>query len=1345
MNALVTIINSFKKRVATAETEMLQVLEYPLTEPQLEIWLSDRLSDEASCAFNESFTLHMRGQVDESFLKDSVRYLVNRHEALRAIFIDENHMQKCASKLDLEIPVIDLTSLGAADREAHWKEIIRDAARIPFRLVEGPMVRASLVKMEAGDTRLVFTAHQIVCDHWSTNVLLDELPQIYNAFHCGETATLSSVLGVPTSFASYARAQREVLDGPEGAELERFWLEQFRHPAPLLDLPTDRPRPAIKEHTGATYRAKIGAETLSAIKNLGARQKCTLFVILFSGFQILLSRLSGQEDIVVGVPTAGQAMAEEQGLVGHCVNFILLRGRLSEVTAAQFLKQIKETVLAGYDHQNYSYGRLVRKLQIPRDRSRLPLTEVQFSLERFGSEKRFEGLEAEADPNPKSFVNFDIFLNVLESENGLTLDCDYNTGLFDESTIARWLRYYETLLLGMVDNLDQTVSRLPLLDEAECRQLAIDFNQTAADYPRQLCVHQLFEAQTKKTPEAIAVEFETERLSYRDLDLRANWLAGYLRSIGVKPGVLVGVFVERSLEMIIALLGVMKAGGAYVPMDPTYPAERISFVLNDARVAVLLTQERLYKAANISAGNPVFLEGEWANIARHMSDVPCGTPGADDLAYVIYTSGSTGRPKGVEISHRSFVNLLLSMTKAPGLKARDTFLAVTTLSFDIAGLELFLPLAVGAKLVIANRESAADGNILLRRIVSSGATVMQATPVTWKLLIEAGWEGKPALKALCGGEAFPRDLANELAGRSSSVWNMYGPTETTIWSSALQVKAGDGPVPIGPPIDNTQFYVLDSNGQLAPVGVAGELYIGGDGLARGYFRRPELTAEKFVADPFRAGSNARLYRTGDLVRRASDGTIEFLGRLDHQVKLRGFRIELGEIEAALARYPGVRELVVIVREDIPDDKRLVAYIVMASASLKPAAEELRQYLKPKLPPYMLPGAYVMLEKLPLTPNGKVDRRGLPAPEQTSIRVEPTYAAPRTSVEEVLAGIWSEVLKVRRIGIRDDFFELGGHSLLAARIMYRIEQLFGKRLPLALLLQTPTIEGLSAVLRRDGLAPAWSSLVPIQPNGSRQPFFCVHGMGGNVVGLQALSRHLGSDQPFYGLQAQGLDGEHRCLTRVEDMASHYIREIRAVDPHGPYFLGGLSFGGWVALEMAIQLQAKGEPVEFVALLDSNPGHLRPLRSSLLDVMLSPTKPKIIYQLPEATRMWIKRKIAFRSLPQTLKDVQSACLTAEQNYKLRPFSGRITLFRASTTPLRASQDPQEEWRQFAGGGLEVHNVAGYHADIVAEPHVRSLAEKLASCLRRAQACASASENNFLAMESHPAVEENIVASA
>ena len=981
----------------------------------------------------------------------------------------------------------------------------------------------------------------------------------------------------------------------------------------------------------------------------------------------------------------------------------------------------------------------------------------------------------------------------------------HKSGLLGISVERLMREHCETRLHGMVENADQPVSRPPLINPVARRQLAIGWNQTAADYPRNLCVHQLFEAQARKTPDAIAAAFESEQLTYRELDRRANQLANYLRSTGVQPGVMVGVFVERSLDMIVALLGVMKAGGAYVPMDPTYPAERISFVLSDASVPVLLTHESSFKTINIGAARPVFLDTEWTTIARHPSDAPPTTPAptADDLAYVIYTSGSTGKPKGVEISHRAFVNLLLSMSKKPKLEANDTLLAITTLSFDIAGLELFLPLAVGAKLVIASREAVADGNLLLSRIVSSGATVMQATPVTWRLLIEAGWDGKPALKVLCGGETFPRDLANELVRRARSVWNMYGPTETTIWSSTIEVTAGEGPVPIGPPIDNTQFYVLDAAQRLVPIGVAGELYIGGDGLARGYFHRPELTAEKFVPDPFelnpRSNPSARIYKTGDLVRRTPDGTIEFLGRLDHQVKLRGFRIELGEIETALARYPGVREAVVIVREDIPGDKRLVAYVTGDQQAITVAT--MREALAGELPNYMLPSAVVRLDAMPLTPNGKIDRQALPAPDTGRAARQKEFAAPCTGQEKTLAApahssyggaafssarpsgaagaaaaaaptavlahpfepalgeaeprraanpterklqkIWKRLLGTGPIGLHENYFELGGTSILAVRLFAQITEEFRRKLPLTVLFEAPTIAQLAKVLQDDSAASDWSPLVAIQPNGSRPPFFCIHGDGGNVLIYRGLSRHLGADQPFYGLQAQGLDGERPCLTTIEEMASLYVREIRRIQLHGPYYLGGYCMGGTVAYEMAQQLKAQGEEVALLALFDTmnwcnipSDTAWRKLRHLGQKVRFH-GKNFLLLNAGEKKKFFAEKIKALRSRSKVWRGMLFGRLLAKESgnkpeslslaemwqineracavYQAKPYEGIVTDFR----PMRqyAKYGPAEgDWSRLALGGHEILTLPVYPAGMLLEPFVKHLADALKTTISR-----------------------------
>lgn len=1073
-NDFVEVTHIARSAVAEAAAEPTSH-EAPTTEPQLEIWLSDQLGNEASCSYNESFSLHLRGNLSEPDLKVAVREAVSRHDSLRATFHQGGSIQRFVSESLTDIPTIDLTTLTVDERGRRVLNAISDDARLPFRLAEGPLVRAQLLRLEPQYSIMIFTAHHIVCDGWSANVLLDEISKIYNGIQSG----IQHNLPEPVSFAAYAEAQKSFVDSAEGQRIEKYWLKRFERPVARLDLPLDGPRPAVREFPGETYRCRISGSLYDNIRKASTRQKCTLFVTMLAGFQILLSRLSGLEDIVVNVPMAGQAALDNSSLVGHCVNFLPLRAVInSDATVSQVLAQTKQTVLEAYENQNYTYGRLVRKLSLERDPSRLPLTEVQFNLERVGEDLEFAKLQVEVDPNPKSFVNFDIFLNVVEGTDGLVLDCDYNTGLFRRETIERWLEHYETLLGSLAANDDQPVADLQILGGTHVQEWN-SLNATEVEYP-QVCVHQLVEAQVRKTPHSTAVVFGDRQVTYEELDRRAEQVANHLRRSGVGRGQLVGVLMERSVDMVAALLGILKSGAGYVPMDPTYPDERIAFVLSDANLPILLTHRGLNH--NVASASTRVVDVDRIpeeTDAPELQQHPSAGLTPDNLAYVIYTSGSTGRPKGVEITHRAVVNLLNSMSRKPGLTANDTLTAVTTLSFDIAALELFLPLYAGAKLVVASREVAADGPRLLALLRSSGTTIMQATPVTWKLLLDAGWDGSPRLKVLCGGEAITRDLANALAKRAASVWNMYGPTETTIWSSANLVTEGEGPVLIGPPIDNTQFYVLDNHGHVVPPGVSGELHIGGEGLARGYFRRSELTSEKFILAGKTEGLPGRLYKTGDLVKRNVDGTIEFLGRLDHQVKLRGYRIELGEIEAVIARYPGVKEVIVIIREDIPGDKRLVAYLTSDQQAI--SINVIREFLTGKLPNYMHPSAVVRMDSLPLTPNGKVDRSAtsLPAPDIGKSPREREFVSPQTEPEKRMAAIWAEVLHLDRVGINDNLFELGADSLHIFQIAARAAQA-GISIAPAQFWKYRTIASLLALLEAPDAAVAGQKTAAMRP-------------------------------------------------------------------------------------------------------------------------------------------------------------------------------------------------------------------------------------------------------------------------
>jgi amino acid adenylation domain-containing protein len=802
--------------------------------------------------------------------------------------------------------------------------------------------------------------------------------------------------------------------------------------------------------------------------------------------------------------------------------------------------------------------------------------------------------------------------------------------------------------------------------------------------------------------------------------------------------VLVGLCVERSLEMMVGLLGILKAGGAYVPLDPSYPADRVKYVLEDAHVRVLLTQETLVSSLPETSAEVICLDGDWPLIGKQDGGPVGADVGPENLAYVIYTSGSTGKPKGVQLEHRSVVNFLCSMEREPGMASDDTLVAVTTLSFDIAGLELYLPLLVGGRLVIATREATMDGRLLMGLMKGSEATVMQATPTTWRVLLESGWQGDRNLKVLVGGEALSAELARQLAQRCGSVWNMYGPTETTIWSSVYKVEGEDEKlVPIGKPIANTMFYVLDARREPVPDGAEGELYIGGEGLARGYFERELMTQEKFVADPFDSKPGARMYRTGDLARFKPDGNVEFLGRIDHQVKIRGFRIELGEIEAVLEQHGGVHQAVVVAREDIPGDKRLVAYYVSEEQN-SVTAGELRKHVAKQLPDYMTPSAFVRMSKFPLTPNGKVDRKALPTPGVEHFEAASDYVAPRNETERKLVKLWEEVLGISPISVTASFFELGGRSVLAARLFTKILRTFGTELPLSTLFRSSTIELLAKELEPSE-GQTYTTIIAIQPNGSESPFFCVHGGAGSTLFLQELARHLGPEQPFYGIEPEGMDGRQFQRPTVEQMAVHYLAEVRKVQSSGPYYLGGYCFGGLVAFEMARILQQQGEAAELVALFSAAlrfnhkvkptiPGAAPRARNSfgtrLVRVAASPgrTVRNLVSWMywktvPHARKLSYRMRFALgRRIPPSMRAmyVLEGLENAELMFRPKPYAGTVALFHGSDAK---EFGPNLGWDGLAkrfehhligDGGLDSRR------DIMHEPLVGITARKLAACL-------------------------------
>lgn len=998
----------------------------PLTESQMEIWLAAQMGDAASCVFNESVTLHLAGDLDSPALRRALEALVLRHEVLRLRFEATGEGMRVLPEPDFGFCEIGLPDDPARAREEYLRQL-RAEAETPFDLVAGPVFRVRLLHGPDNAHELILSAHHIVCDGWSINVLVAELAQLYAAERRGGMAPLPAAL----PFSRYARDLRRSLER-EGAALEAYWRRQFEAMPEPLELPTDRPRAPEPSYRGASLTTCIDFEFYQALKKAGARQGSTLFATLLAAFQVLVGRLAGQNDVAVGVPTAGQAQLEGAILVGHCVHFLPIRGRWdARTTFGEHLRAVSRQVLDAYEHQGTTLGTLVRTLDPPRRPGLMPLTQVQFNLERLDTEQSWPELRVAAEPNPKAFVNFDLFLNIIESKQGLRLDCDYNTDLFDAETVSHWLEIYRQLLECVVERPDEPVVRADWLPPDDKRQWA-ELNRTEREYPREICFDAWLRQQWAGRMDRVAAVCGERGMTYAELDQASDRLAGYLAGCLPAAGEVprVGVCVRRSLDTLVALLAVLKAGAAYVPLDPCHPAERLQYILEDAGVAALISN--LPEARGWFDGHARLIDPDRDAVAIAAAGAAAPRQrSADDPAYLIYTSGSTGRPKGVEIGHRALVNFLHSMARQPGLAEEDRFLAVTTVAFDISGLELYLPLLTGARLIIADDEEGSDGFRLLSLIRNQGVTAMQATPAGWQLLLEADFVPGPGFKALVGGEALPRQLADRLLQGGAELWNMYGPTETTIWSSCRRVQADGAAIGVGGPIDNTRFHILDGHDQPVPIGVPGQLHIGGDGVAHGYHLRPELTAERFIRDPFAAG---RLYRTGDLARLLPGGEVRVLGRMDFQVKLRGYRIELGEIEARLLAVAPLAAAAASVREDVPGVRRLVAYLVpLPGSTLDTAA--IAEALARSLPDYMIPTAWVSLDDLPRLANGKLDRAALPAPAGAAAGGT-RYVAPASPREEAMARIWGEVLGLERVGRLDDLFSLGVDSILMFKIVAR---------------------------------------------------------------------------------------------------------------------------------------------------------------------------------------------------------------------------------------------------------------------------------------------------------------------
>jgi amino acid adenylation domain-containing protein len=1377
-------------------SEEAEVFVFPTSFAQQRLWFFDQLAP-GNPFYNVSTALHLTGSLNFTALKQTFNEIVRRHETLRTRFVmvEQQPVQAIAPSLIIPLPLIDLRNFDSPERDTRVQQIVTQEAQHPFNLTTGPLLRVKLLQLDEEEYLLLLNLHHIVADGWSIGVLIKELGVLYKALagdkRCLTTSYSVSTLlpELPIQYADFAQWQREWLQGaaangtsPLQSQLV-YWQKQLNGIS-VLNLPTDRLRPAVPSYRGAKQFLELPHSLTQALEALSSQEGVTLFMTMLAAFQTLLYRYTQQEDIAVGSPIANRNHSELEGLIGFFVNSLVLRTDFSgKATFRELLNRVREITLEAYSHQDLPFEKLVEELHPERDLSYHPFFQVVFSLQNTPIETlELSGLTLSLFEFDNKTAKLDLEFHLWQDLESLKGQMVYSTDLFDDKTITRMLGHFQTLLESIVANPEQRISDLSLLTVQERQKLLIDWNNTKRDYLENKCFHQLFEAQVQETPDAIALNarsanalvFDDEELSYKELNIRSNQLAHYLKKLGVVPDVLVGICVERSLVMIIALLGTLKAGGAYLPLDPSLPQERLNFILEDAQVSVLLTQEKLLKHFEDFLNPIICIDKDWATITQHSKENPSSVVKSDNLAYVIYTSGSTGKPKGVLLQHQGLSNLAASQIDVFNIQPINRILQFASLSFDASIFEIVMALQTGATLYLANKESLLPGQTLLQLLREKAITHVTLPPAVLAVLPT---ESLPALQTIiCAGESCTDDIVKRWWNSQRQFFNAYGPTEATVWSTVAEISTMGEKPPIGRPIANTRIYILDKYLQSLPIGIIGELCIAGEGLAQGYLNRPELTIENFIPNPFSEKKGARLYKTGDLARYRSDGNIEFLGRIDNQVKIRGFRIELSEIETVLSQHQSVQKAVVIVKENVSGDKYLVAYIV-PNVETQNFSSLLRKFLKEKLPEYTIPKAFVMLDSLPLTASGKVDRLALTELHSAASRLrDKTFIAPRTPTELSLAKIWAEVLNIERVGIYDNFFGLGGDSLLTVRLLKQIHKQFENELSLSTLFLNPTIESLATTLSSKADSLSWSPLVPIQPAGSSPPFFCIHPIFGVVFPYYELAANLGKNQPFYGLQPIGLDGKNPPLTRIEDMATHYIEALRSVQPKGPYFLGGWSFGGWVAFEMAQQLQKSGEEVALLAVLDTLapiPGNIPSLGSGFkfmlttvaryiwpffldyLYLIIAIAKKKInsltsrltnftqIVQnsfwksltrslqtnlfshfirkedapanvIPEESKLRLLSELAIRPMLRVYYANSQAVL----NYVPQAYSKQINLFRTNVQSSIAKEDPSMGWDQLTVGGIEIHYIPGNHLTMLRKPHIQILAAQLRACIEKAQ---------------------------